>query len=219
MSEITDAAAQLTLAAENANKTTDFFDDVTTLGDSETVTNPNNGITVPSVQKQIKDLYDSSETDLNLAVAASESARDESVEAKDETQALFDDFDNSVAESLAVVSGIDWDVEIDFNEGLEIKKGYGERDENGNRAVSFSRGSAALSLGKSGVYEDVSEGVPAISNEGLSLYNGATNLIVGSEDFSKTEWSSLDVTLSDGVDIFGIQSTLAQKKGNIRPRS
>jgi len=175
MSDITDAAAQLTLAAKNANNTTNFFDDVITLGDSETVTNPNNGITVPSVQKQIKDLYDGSETDLNLAVAASESARDESVEAKDETQALFDDFDNSVAESLSVVSGIDWDVEIYFNDGLEIKKGYGNRDVYGNKSVDFSRASATGNINKSGVLETVPSDEPSVTTEGLSCYESYTN--------------------------------------------
>jgi len=150
-----------------------------------------------------------------LVADASDSASSASDSAS-QTQALFDDFDTSVAGSLAVVSDIDWDVEVNFNEGLEIKKGYGERDENGNRAVSFSRGSAALSLGKSGVYEEISEGVPAISNGGLSLYGGATNLIVDSEDFSSNSWVGLDVTLSDGVDIFGIQSTLAMAQSSTK---
>ena len=71
MSDITDASEQLTLAAKKANETTDFFDDVTTLGDSETVTNPNNGITVPSVQKQIKDLFDDNKVEIDPLTSVS----------------------------------------------------------------------------------------------------------------------------------------------------
>ena len=57
MSELTDAIDSLNKAAARADTTTVFFDDVTTGGDSETVTNPNNNKTVPTVQKQVADLY------------------------------------------------------------------------------------------------------------------------------------------------------------------
>ena len=70
MSEITDAAAQLTLAAERAEATTDFFDNVTTGDETSTVTNPNNSKTVPTIQKQVRDLvgkvtYSIDEPDVN----------------------------------------------------------------------------------------------------------------------------------------------------------
>jgi len=188
MSDITDAAEQLTLAAKKANETTDFFDDVTTLGDSETVTNPNNGVTVPSVQKQIKDLYDGSETEINLAVAASESARDESVEAKDETQALFDGFDASVAESISMVDGEGPILDIPFYHDGEILMGNGVRNSYGNKAVSYTRSGTSQNVNRTGVMEELSDNEIAINSDGAACFQSLTNIVLNSEDGTESSW-------------------------------
>ena len=88
MSELSDAAAKITEAAARSEVTTEFFDSVTTLGVDEYVTNTNNGLTVPSVQTQINDLYNDNATEITAAVEASETARDESVAAKGEAEAI-----------------------------------------------------------------------------------------------------------------------------------
>ncbi|WVH05521.1 hypothetical protein HHKILHMN_00041 [Vibrio phage vB_VpaS_PGA] len=81
-SPLENAINSINNAADRADVTTEFFDSVTTGSQTETVTNPNNNKSVPTVQKQIKDLFTESETEINNAVAsASQSAQSASDDA------------------------------------------------------------------------------------------------------------------------------------------
>jgi len=130
-----------------------------------------------------------------LVADASDSASSASDSAS-QTQALFDDFDNSVAESLPVVSGIDWDVEVDFNDGLEIKKGYGNRDSNGNKAVDFSRASRTGSINKSGVYESLATDEASISDGGAWFLDSFTNWSLYNNEIDNVWWSKVNATVA-----------------------
>ena len=100
MSELSNAAAKITAAAARSEVTTKFFDDVTTLGVDEYVTNTNNGLTVPSVQTQIKDLYDEDGNSLALYASQAEVARDESIAAKNEVLNLIASYEVETTEYL-----------------------------------------------------------------------------------------------------------------------
>ena len=56
MSELDNAVDAINDAAERTDKTTKFADEWFTADDETDVTNPNNGVTVPSAQKKIKEL-------------------------------------------------------------------------------------------------------------------------------------------------------------------
>lgn len=68
--KLADAASSLGDAADRADNTTDFFDELTTSDNTTDVTNPNNSETVPSVKKQIQTLWDDNATDIQEAEAS-----------------------------------------------------------------------------------------------------------------------------------------------------
>jgi len=113
-----------------------------------------------------------------LAEDAYSSANDAEAALAD-TQALFNGFDSSVASSVSLSSpaNIDWDVDAPFNDGNELKKGYGTRNTYGNKATTFSRSSATGSVNKTGVYESLAVDAPLIGNNGIGLHPAYSNTI------------------------------------------
>ncbi|AUR90708.1 hypothetical protein NVP1149O_54 [Vibrio phage 1.149.O._10N.286.55.A12] len=81
MSDLDNAINSINASAVKAENTATFLDDMSTFDDQSSVTNPNNGQTVASIPKQVKDrtdeLFTSAESDINQAVSdAAQSATD-----------------------------------------------------------------------------------------------------------------------------------------------
>ncbi|CAH9012816.1 putative phage tail protein [Vibrio phage 191E37-1] len=81
MSDLDNAINSINASAAKAENTATFLDDMSTFDDQSSVTNPNNGQTVASIPKQVKDrtdeLFTAAESDINQAVAdAAQSATD-----------------------------------------------------------------------------------------------------------------------------------------------
>ncbi|AUR99213.1 coil containing protein [Vibrio phage 1.263.B._10N.286.51.B1] len=81
MSDLDNAINSINASAAKAENTASFLDDMSTFDDQSSVTNPNNGQTVASIPKQVKDrtdeLFTAAESDINQAVAdAAQSATD-----------------------------------------------------------------------------------------------------------------------------------------------
>ncbi|AUR87974.1 coil containing protein [Vibrio phage 1.106.O._10N.286.51.F7] len=81
MSDLDNAINSINASAAKAENTATFLDDMSTFDDQSSVTNPNNGQTVASIPKQVKDrtdeLFTASESDINQAVSdAAQSATD-----------------------------------------------------------------------------------------------------------------------------------------------
>lgn len=81
MSDLDNAINSINASAAKAENTSTFLDDMSTFDDQSSVTNPNNGQTVASISKQIKDrtdeLFTAAESDINQAVSdAAQSATD-----------------------------------------------------------------------------------------------------------------------------------------------
>lgn len=81
MSDLDNAINSINASAAKAENTAGFLDDMSTFDDQSSVTNPNNGQTVASIPKQVKDrtdeLFTAAESDINQAVAdAEQSATD-----------------------------------------------------------------------------------------------------------------------------------------------
>ncbi len=58
MSDLDNAIKSINESAAKAENTADFLDDMSTFDDQSSVTNPNNGQTVASIPKQVKDRTD-----------------------------------------------------------------------------------------------------------------------------------------------------------------
>ncbi len=80
------------------------------------------------------------------------------------------------------------DLDLPFNEGIELRAGYGDRDANGNRAATFSRASTTGSVNKSGVVDTLAIDEPSITSDGIEVYEAVTNEALWSEDFSNAVW-------------------------------
>ncbi|AUR98269.1 coil containing protein [Vibrio phage 1.248.O._10N.261.54.F1] len=81
MSDLDNAINSINASAAKAENTATFLDDMSTFDDQSSVTNPNNGQTVASIPKQVKDrtdeLFTAAESDINQAVSdAAQSATD-----------------------------------------------------------------------------------------------------------------------------------------------
>lgn len=75
----------------------------------------------------------------------------------------------------ASAENIDWDFEVVFNDGVELRSGYGTRNIHGNKAADFSRASASGNINKSEVIETVAVDDPCIASSGLSIYESYIN--------------------------------------------
>ena len=73
MSDLDNAIKSINESAVKAENTASFLDDMSTFDDQSSVTNPNNGQTVASIPKQVKDrtdeLFTAAESEINQAVA------------------------------------------------------------------------------------------------------------------------------------------------------
>lgn len=140
-------------------------------------------------------------------VADAETAADEAETAQAATEALFDDFTDSVAAELADISpaNIDWDLVIPFNDGPRIEKGYGTFDtitvsstdhELPTRSVDVSRASSVWGTNKSGIPTEFDEDELIIGSDGAAIFEGYTNEL-GYGMTSVGGWSTYNSTASD----------------------
>ncbi|MBM4876527.1 hypothetical protein HYO45_13155 [Vibrio parahaemolyticus] len=115
-------------------------------------------------------------------------------------KAIETGLDSVVSEAVAEVSpaNINWDVEIDFNDGIGIKKGYGASDSNGNKVVNFSRASTSTNINKSGVLETLAADEPTIGSKGIGVYGAHTNKLLWSESFSNAVWLKFNCSTISG---------------------
>lgn len=81
MSNLDNAIQSINTAADRTTKTTEFIDQWSTYDDQSNVTNPNNNVTVPSAQKQIKQILDDYGITVNSAQEAADSASNSAAEA------------------------------------------------------------------------------------------------------------------------------------------
>ena len=97
-----------------------------------------------------------------------------------DVQATQDDLtaniEASMVDKVAEVSpaNIDWDVDIPFNEGLELARGFGNRDAYGNRAVDFSRASSTENINKTGNVETLATDAVAVTDNGVACFSSVT---------------------------------------------
>lgn len=87
MSDLDNAINSINASAAKAENTATFLDDMSTLDDQASVTNPNNGKTVASIPKQVKDrtdeLFAAAESDINQAVSDAEQSATDAQDAAD----------------------------------------------------------------------------------------------------------------------------------------
>ncbi|AUR97676.1 coil containing protein [Vibrio phage 1.243.O._10N.261.54.B5] len=87
MSDLDNAINSINASAAKAENTATFLDDMSTFDDQSSVTNPNNGQTVASIPKQVKDrtdeLFTAAESDINQAVADAEQSATDAQDAAD----------------------------------------------------------------------------------------------------------------------------------------
>ncbi|WWO62261.1 hypothetical protein [Vibrio phage vB_VcM_SY] len=87
MSDLDSAINSINNSALKAENTANFLDDMSTLDDQSSATNPNNGQTVASIPKQVKDrtdeLFTAAESDINQAVADAEQSATDAQDAAD----------------------------------------------------------------------------------------------------------------------------------------
>ena len=102
MSDLDNAINSINASAAKAEKTATFLDDMSTFDNQSSVTNPNNGQTVASIPKQVKDrtdeLFTAAESDINQAVADAEQSATDAQDAADSIgryQGLWPDFGGS----------------------------------------------------------------------------------------------------------------------------
>lgn len=77
-----------------------------------------------------------------------------------------------------------WDFEVVFNDGVELRSGYGTRDAHGNKAVDFSRASGTGNINKSGVSETLAVDEIAIGSDGVACFEGYINILPTSNLFA-----------------------------------
>ncbi len=140
----------------------------------------------------------------------------------------------AAASAEAAVKRIEWDVDIPFNDGIKIVKGYGTYDtldvsdaqdesvviDLPTRSCDFSRASGAGNINKSGVSVTLLDDEPAITSNGISLFGSFTNELLDSE-FLLTSGSGVGVILSysnpspDGLGSgVGVSGTTPSTGGN-----
>jgi len=161
MADLDNAIEKINTAAERTTLSSEFIDDVSTGGVEESFTNPNNSKTVPSLQKQIKALYDVDGNSLSVYAGQAEDARDEAVIAKDAAV-------NAQVESEDAFAAVEAasDAAIDArNEAVEAQ-GISEtaRDESAS-----SRDSAIVASNEAINAKELSESASLASAEAKSL--------------------------------------------------
>lgn len=95
---------------------------------------------------------------------------------------------------------INWDVSIPFNEGLEMERGYGNRDAFGNRSVDFSRASVATYINKSGQFKTATVDDDRIESDGLLIESASINYAINNN--TPASWSVLNGSVTQDGDDF-----------------
>jgi hypothetical protein len=122
---------------------------------------------------------------------------------QDNNQALID---AASKQAIADVSLPEPDVYISFNDGIEIERGYGDRNVHGNKTVTFTRASSTGNVNKSGVSESLAIDEPAITSAGLCIYQTFTSEFTENNSIlaEVNGWGVNDVTTTlDGERDFG----------------
>jgi hypothetical protein len=147
----------------------------------------------------------------NAATSATNAATSEA-----NTQALFDNFDSSVAESVGIVAIPYPDLHVPFNDGLRIESGYGTNNQidvsasqDGSVMVDlpsmstdFTRSTGSYYINKSGVlnYADVDE--PCIDNTGIWLHDSFTVWSQYSNLLTESWLEKVNVEVTDSGETF-----------------
>ena len=178
-------ADRINTAVENANDGSLILANVSK-GDDQTEVSTDSG-NIPSIAKFIAD------KDSEINIGGSSILTQTTTEADRAEQAVED---AKSATSLGTVNdamadnspeNISWDVDISFNNGMEMKKGYGNLDSNGNRSVDFSRASSSGNINKSKITEEVGVDEPLITGDNSSFYQ-FTNFILNSNEINQAPW-------------------------------
>lgn len=189
-------ADRINTALETANDGSLILFNVSN-GNDQTEVSTDSG-NIPSIDKFIAD----KDSEINegvssiLAQTTAESARaEQAVEDAKGTTGL-----GTINDAMADNSpeNISWDVDISFNNGIEMKKGYGNLDSNGNRSVDFSRASTSGNINKSNVTEEVGVDEPLITGDNSSFYE-VSNLIHYSNNINVSNWEKTGVTVSTNL--------------------
>ena len=217
MSELDNAIKKINDSANRADNTTTFYDNVVSGGKDDVYVNPNNNKSSKSVKGILDEAYQADKPDFTEFV---DQCKAEVVNATDQadiatTQAAAAAHSASEASRIAgldtLASGVGVlsprydtpDFKCSFNDGIEIEHGYGTRNTHGNRAIDFSRASAATSINKSGQLVTLAENEPAIESSGIALFHSLTNLATHSEDFTAWNKNGACTVTGGQLDPFG----------------
>ncbi len=134
--------------------------------------------TLPDLLNSLVPASDPLKLELEAILADATQAKDDAEEAAAEAA-------NSALSADAFFSSnpanIEWDFEAVFNDDIELRSGYGNRNAHGNKAVDFSRASESGNINKSGVVEAVGVDEPRIGSDGLFLGDEYTNYFANPE--------------------------------------
>lgn len=185
-----------------------FNHGVTTINSDTTVT------TLPALLNALVPASESVILQMQALLDDTELAKDEALQAKSDTESLFNNFDSSVADSESKISSRLYpDLYIPLNDSLSIERGYGNNDkidvsnaQDGSvivnlpsKSVEFSRASERSFVNKSGVIDVAPEDAPSIGGNGLGLYQGVEYEILHSEDFSESVWNKNQISVNDNA--------------------
>ncbi|ALR15721.1 hypothetical protein [Vibrio natriegens] len=133
---------------------------------------------------------------------------------------------NMVAKIGEVSSeNIDWDVDIGFNDGAKITKGYGTSDANGNRVADFTRASDINNINKSGALEPLTADEIAVTQNGVLFHAGYTQKLLFSDDLVSWYVNSTNAAITtDAVTIDGyvcdnLETLIATTSATLTSRS
>jgi hypothetical protein len=130
---------------------------------------------------EIDSVVSGSSPDGSSAKSAAEAAKSAAEAAKSAAEAA----------ASAYVTNLTYDVEIPFNEGMEMQRGYGNLDANGNRAVDFTRASTTGNINKSGISETLAIDEAQISIDGYGSFVSFTNSLLDSENLDQSTWDKV----------------------------
>ncbi|KYN90558.1 hypothetical protein ATY35_09715 [Vibrio cidicii] len=124
----------------------------------------------------------------------------------EDVKALETGLSTVVANKIAEVVNVDWDLFIPFNDSGRIERGFGEHDtidvggsiiELPTKSVSFSRASARTVISKSGEVETIAVDKLAIGRDGAEFYQEYTSLFLKNNDLDTAPWTQSTKTVTE----------------------